>query len=361
MPTKLKDLYFSDVFIEALVRGTRDVFSEFDENKFTRLVYDEAWPERELKDKMRHVTRCLHATLPAFYPAALDILAKVGPLFTGFDAMVFPDYVECYGLDHWELSLPALALFTRLCSSEFAVRPFLQQDPVRGMAQMLAWAGDDNEHVRRLASEGCRPRLPWAMALPAFKKDPGLILPVLEKLKADKSEYVRRSVANNLNDISKDHPELVLDICERWYGRSPETDGIVKHACRGMLKAGNERALALFGFGESQDIGITGLSLNNERPAVGETVQFTFELHVNTGTACRVRLEYKVYYQKAAGRLSPKVFQIKEDTFEPGCYVISRKHSFEDRSIRRHYPGQHDLVIVVNGVEMAKVSLQLTP
>jgi 3-methyladenine DNA glycosylase AlkC len=308
---------------------------------------------------MRHVTQCLHETLPDDYATALEILKQVAPGFSGFDAMIFPDYVECYGLVHWDLSLPALALFTTLCSSEFAIRPFIAQDPERAMAKMLVWAKNENEHVRRLASEGCRPRLPWAAALPVFKEDPGLILPILEMLKEDEADYVRKSVANNLNDISKDHPELVLDICERWYGHSKRTDWIVKHACRTMLKAGNRRAMTLFGFGDPTHISVHNLRLGEEAICIGNDLPFTFELSVDRDQACLVRLEMGVTYVKARGKPSTKIFQIKEDRFDPGRHPIERKHSFRDLSTRKHYPGKHQISIIVNGVEKATVSFEL--
>jgi 3-methyladenine DNA glycosylase AlkC len=359
MPERLKDIFFANAFIEQLGQAIGQIYPNFDQKEFTRLVYDDAWTARELKAKMRHLTRCLRATLPEDYPQALAILVKVAPSFNGFDALVFPDYVECYGMDEWDLSMPALAVFTQQGSSEYAVRPFLLKDPQRALAYMYTWAEAENHHLRRLASEGCRPRLPWGMALPAFKKDPSLILPILEKLKADESDYVRKSVANNLNDISKDHPDLMLDICTRWYGVTNQTDWIVKHACRGLLKAGNERALRLFGFAGPMGLSIANLTLDKAALAIGETLGFTFELSVEAAAPQQVRLEYKVYFVKASGKFSPKVFQIWEGLFDPGSHLISRKHSFEDRTTRRHHPGPHQIAIVVNGVEMVTASFDL--
>lgn len=359
MSERLKDIFFANVFIEQLGQAIGQVYPEFDQQAFTCLVYDDTWTTRELKAKMRHLTRCLRATLPEDYPKALEMLIKVAPSFNGFDALVFPDYVECYGLDQWDLSMPALAVFTQQGSSEFAVRPFLLKDPQRAMTYLSTWAESENHHLRRLASEGCRPRLPWAIALPAFKKDPRLILPILEKLKADESDYVRKSVANNLNDISKDHPNLMLAICERWYGLTNHTDWIVKHACRGLLKAGNERALRLFGFAGPTGLSLASLTLDKAALAIGETLSFTFELRAEAATPQQVRLEYKVHFVKASGKTSPKVFQIREGLFDPGSYLISRKHSFEDRTTRRHHPGPHRIAIVVNGTEMAVASFDL--
>ena len=219
MAEKLKNIFFTKSFIEKLSKAIKVKFADFDGDKFFSYIFDDDWEKRELKDRMRHISRSLHKTLPAQYPKALDILLCIAPDFKGFDAMIFPDFVECYGMDHWDLSLPALGEFTKCCSSEFAIRPFLHQDPDTTMEQVHHWAEDEDYRVRRLASEGCRPRLPWAMALPKFKKDPGPIIPVLEKLKNDESESVRRSVANNLNDISKDNPDLALDLCASWYGQ----------------------------------------------------------------------------------------------------------------------------------------------
>jgi 3-methyladenine DNA glycosylase AlkC len=360
MPEKLKDLFFTTSSVGALADAIAQAYSAFDKGHFTALVFDSQWEDKELKQRMRHVTCCLHATLPQDYSEALEILREVAPSSQSFDAMVFPDYVECYGLEHWDLSLPALAFFTRFASSEFAIRPFLIEDSRRAMKHMYAWAGDENEHVRRLASEGCRPRLPWAMALPEFKEDPSLILPVLEILKTDESESVRRSVANNLNDISKDHPELVLDICERWYGHHGDTDRIVKHACRTLLKAGNRRAMQLFGFADPTHISVQNLSLDRQRLSIGDKLQFTFELTADTDEDCKVRLEYAVHYVKAKGNLSRKVFQLKEASFGPGSHTISKKHSFADQSTRKHYPGEHRIAIFVNGVEKASATVELT-
>jgi 3-methyladenine DNA glycosylase AlkC len=364
MPTRLKDIFFSRAFVEQLADAIQQVYAAFDREELFRLVFDDACGARELKAKMRHLSHCLHQTLPGHYRDALGILLEVAPAFSGFDAMVFPDYVECYGLDHWDLSLPALKTFTPLASSEFAIRPFLVRDPERALAYMRDWAGDENHHVRRLASEGCRPRLPWGIALPVFIENPAPILPILEQLKDDGSEYVRKSVANNLNVISKDHPELVLELCERWLGQSKNTDRIVKHACRTMLKAGDRRALALFGFGDPAHIHVDHLALDREALAIGDDLHFTFDLRLDAadacGEACKVRLELGVYYRKARGNLSRKVFQFGERTLEPGSHRISRKHSFADRSTRKHHPGEHRIAIIVNGVEKAEASFALS-
>jgi 3-methyladenine DNA glycosylase AlkC len=360
MPEKLKNVFFTASFVAELGEAVQRVWPDFDVSKLHNLVFDAQWEARELKERMRHITECLHQTLDKEYPEALEILTEVAPSFTGFDSMVFPDYVERYGLEHWDLSLPALAFFTTLCSSEYAIRPFLDQDPKSAMQFLNTWAEDENHHVRRLASEGCRPRLPWGTALPQFKKDPSPILPVLEKLKDDPSEYVRKSVANNLNDISKDNPEVVLDVCERWCGHTANTDWIVKHACRTLLKAGDGRAMLLFDFADPTHISVENLALDRETVPIGESLYFTFDLNVEAPTSSKVRLEYVVEYARPKGKTSRKVFQLKEGSFDPGTHPISRERSFADQSTRKHYPGQHSISIIVNGVDKAAISFELT-
>jgi len=277
----------------------------------------------------------------------------------GFESMSLPDYVEQYGLDNWDISLPAMAPFTKFSSSEFAIRPFLDMDPHKGMKYMMELAENEDYRIRRFSSEGCRSRLPWAMALPKFKKDPSLIIPVLEKLKNDDSEFVRRSVANNLNDISKDNPDMALDICKKWQGKSKETDWIIKHACRGMLKAGNKRALMLFGFGDPKNVDIEDLGFSEEVVKLGDKLQFTFNLINKEKKLTKIRLEYCVYYMKANGKLAGKIFQISEKSCKPGKLTYKRNQAFVNMSTRKHYPGKHEIAIIVNGEEKTRKAFQL--
>jgi len=348
MAERLKDIFFTRSSINTFADTIQRFYSDFNKKKFIDVMFDESFKAKEVKEKMRHTTQSLHETLPEFYTEALAILSKAAPAVKGFEALAFPDYVALYGMNDWELSLPALVHFTKYYTSELAIRPFLDKDPE---------TEDENPNVRRLASEGCRPRLPWAMALPKFKKDPSPILPVLEKLKNDDSENVRRSVSNNLNDISKDHPGVVLDICERWYGQSKETDKIVKHACRTMLKAGNKRALSIFGYSGLSSMRVNHLKSSKDIIHIGETLVFSFDLSIKEKS--KARLEYAVFFVKAKGQLSKKVFKITEKDYAPGTYSISKKHSFADMSTRKHYGGKHHISIIVNGAEMAKISFEL--
>lgn len=359
MPKKLKNLFFTEDSLNQMADAIKNVYPEFDKAKFLSLIYDETWKYLELKAKMWHTTKCLHQTLPESYVDALVILVKAAPDIKGFEAMTLPDFVEKYGMDHWEESLNALGQFTMYSSSEFAIRPFLDQNPELTMFYMKKWAESENKNVRRFASEGCRPRLPWAMILPKFIVDPKPILEVLEKLKDDSSEFVRKSVANNLNDISKDNPDLMMDVCVKWYGYSDNTNWIVKHACRTLLKKGNIRAMRLFGFGDPRKLEIINLKLSKSKIRIGESINFSFELDNKEKETCKVRMEYAIDFVKAREKTSRKIFQIIEKEYQPGKHKIKRKHSFADLSTRKHYSGTHKLSIIVNGETKAEALIEV--
>ncbi len=359
MAEKLKDKLLLPADVRRFADGLAGAHGGFPRDRYLDLVLDGRWEERELKQRLRHLAVCLGEVLPD-YAEALEILERSAAETGGFMGMVLSEYVLCFGLDDPARSLPALRSFTRYGSSEFAIRPFLERDPEATLAVMLEWTTDANEHVRRLASEGCRPRLPWAPALPAFKADPEPILPILEALRDDPSEYVRRSVANNLNDISKDHPERVLEIAEAWIGRSARTDRIVKHACRTLLKAGDPRAMRIFGFADPGRLDVEELTLSEAAVSIGGELRFAFALVNGEDATRKVRLEYRVDYVKARGKRSSKVFQIKEGDMAPGRHRVERKLSLKDLSTRKHHPGTHGLAIVVNGVPKAEASFDLS-
>jgi len=359
MPEKLKDTLIPADQVFKLAEAIQSVYPEFVAGEFTRLVLDSAWADRELKQKMRHITVCLKKYLPEDYPESIHILEQITPQFRGFVALSFSDFAECYGLDFWDISMNALARFTSSCSSEFAVRPFLDKDPQRAMEYFYRWAEDESQHIRRLASEGCRPRLPWGMGLRKFQKDPAPIIPILEKLKNDQEEYVRRSVANNLNDISKDHPSLVLDLFEKWKSQSKDVDRIIKHACRTLLKDGNKRALMLFGFANPDQLQVSNLSTDQASLKIGDHLRFSFTLTNNSAKTQIVRLEYRIHYVKSSGKTSPKIFQISEGKFPPGEHAISKKQAFTDYTTRTHFHGEHRIEIVVNGETKAGINFML--
>ncbi len=357
MAEPLKQLY-NQALVGELARELQRVYPAFDTAVFIRRVFNRDWPGFELKERMAHITRCLHAELPQDYPRALAILEQAVVHFDGFEYMFFPGFVERYGLDDFPRSVAALAHFTRHASSEFAVRPFIVRYGKRMMAQMLTWADADDRHLRRLASEGCRPRLPWAMALPEFKRDPAPVLPILEKLRDDESEYVRRSVANNLNDISKDHPQRVLDLAERWIGASARTDHLLKHALRGLLKQGDARALTLFGYTAPTHVSLSDFSL---QPSVemGEHLAFSFTLRSGVRPLGKLRVEYAIDFLRKNGRRNRKVFKLTEASYQARVKMLHKTHSFRPISTRDYYPGMQGLAILVNGEELAAREFQL--
>ncbi len=352
MAEPLKNLY-TKALIQNLCSEISARHKAFDSTAFSRDVFCKDWKNKELKQRMRHITLCLHQHLPANYKKAITILKPASKKFTGFEYMFFQDYVECFGLDDVETSLSALSHFTQYASSEFAIRAFIMQDQDNTMKQMSRWARSDNHHIRRLASEGCRPRLPWAIALPAFKSNPKPVFALLKTLMQDESEYVRRSVANNLNDISKDHPEQVLQWAENWLGKNTNTDWILKHACRTLLKQGNQHALSLFGYADAKHINIRQLQVQAE-VRLGEKLTFSFIPHTKRAKLGKCRIEFAIDFVKANGKHSRKVFKVSEGDYAEQDKPINKYFSFKKITTRRYYTGEHLLSIIINGVIKAE-------
>ena len=330
----------------------QSAYSPFQVDEFLKSVMDETWGSLELKARGRKICLNLGEFLPADYCTAIGVIDEVVAKCDGFFCIIFPDFVEVYGQDeiHWDISMKALERYTQYSSSEWAVRLFIIKDEGRMMEQMRSWSKHENEHVRRLASEGCRPQLPWAQSLPSFKKDPTPILPILEQLKTDPSQYVRNSVANNINDISKTHPDLIMKLAKEWHGKNEATDWIIKHGLRTLLKKGNRDALAVFGFSDAASVEVSGFALETPAITLGEDLSFSFEITAKEAT--KVRLEYGIDYVKSNGKRSRKIFQISEVSLkENQRKPYTKKHSFADASTRKHYPGTHTVTLIVNGAE----------
>lgn len=365
MAEPLKEMYNPEV-LKQFGNKVKSVYEPFQVDSFLNAIFDSTWEALSLKERMRKITMALGEHLPADYPGAIDVLMTLGNeaqqgLFVGF-----PDFIEVYGqeTEHWDLSIKALEYFTQGSSAEFAVRPFILSEPKRMMAQMRKWALSDNEHVRRLASEGCRPRLPWGQALTIFKENPKPVLEVLELLKRDPSLYVRKSVANNLNDISKDHPWLVLETAKAWKEQHAYTDWIIRHGCRGLLRMEHPEAYALFGYANlnENELLITDAVLEIEPNVVsiGESTTLSWGLTIAEQTEKRVRIEYAVDYVKANGKQSRKKFLLVDHHFAKS-ETIKRTRSLHwaDLSTRKHYPGEHRISLIVNGVCFAETSIDL--
>lgn len=357
MAVELRNIYNLSS-IGTLISEIKKEYRNFDDEKCHNLIFQVDWDQLALKERMRRITTSLHSTLPKDYIKALEILYKIAPNFTGLKGIIFPDYVELYGLEEWDESMKALAFFTPFSTSEFAVRPFLIKDLDRMLAQMLKWSLNPDEHIRRLASEGSRPRLPWGQSVPAIKSNPERTFTILNNLKEDNSLYVRKSVANHLNDISYTHPDLVIEIANKWYGQHKYTDWIIKHACRALLKKGNQAALHLFGYKDDQSIELKHLKLDKERISIGESIHFSFT--ITSKNEKPVRIEYAIDYVKAKGHRTRKVFMIntlKMNTNETRNF--SKTQSFKELTTRKHYKGTHTLSIIINGIVKASLDFEI--
>lgn len=366
MTEPLKNLYNEKLF-DILCRSCEEIIPGFNKDQFLQEIYDQQWDERELKERLRHITVSLKKQLPYDYPTIITLvinlvpaLKKNGAPVDTFEYAFIPDFVQLYGVNHLEESLEAMEQLTQFVTCEFAIRPFLIQYPERMKQQMLDWSEHEHPSVRRLTSEGFRPRLPWALGVPALKKDPSPILPVLENMKNDPSETVRRSVANNLNDISRDHPELVIEIAKRWIGHSEHTNKLVKYACRTLLKQGNQEILELFGYGSTFNVELSDFRIHTPEVNIGESLEFTFQLKNKSDSSTKIRLEYGVYFLKANGSHSKKVFKISEKEYDGNSSTrIERSQTFRPITTRVYHTGLHKLSVIVNGIESELLEFEL--
>jgi 3-methyladenine DNA glycosylase AlkC len=355
----LKNMYSPEKLAE-IGKWIKASYNAFDEKEFLQHFKTTEWKNAALKARVRLIAEALHHGLPKDYGKAIEILKPASlNLQWGYFGIFFPDYVECYGLQHWDISMKALQVFTQTSSGEFAIRPFIVQNPSKAFAQLEKWSKSKNHHHRRLSSEGCRPRLPWGLQLKTLIKDPTPIFRILENLKEDKELYVRKSVANNLNDISKDHPQVVLGIAKKWRDLDENTDWIIQHAMRTLLKKGNKDALKIFGHHNADQIEVSGLKLNKSKFSIGESATFTFNLNNADKKPREIRLEYQIHFAKQASKTSAKVFQFKKTKLAKGLHPFSKKHSFRDLSTRKHYAGKHALCILVNGEEKGRCIFHL--
>lgn len=353
---------FKDIYCPAFYNQFSDVLTkvlpEFDAVKFNQLIFNEHFVGYELKQRMHHTADVLHHFMPTDFSDAISVLKCIiaelraqGIKEQSIEFMFLPAYIEMYGLEDYDCAVDGFECVTQYTSCEFAVRPFIIRYPAKMLVQLQAWTQHESRHVRRLASEGSRPRLPWAMALPEFKHDPKPLLPILTALKCDDCEVVRRSVANNLNDIAKDNSDVVVQIATQWLGDNEHTDKLVKHACRTLLKQAQPEIMALFGF--LQDlIKLTEMAITTSVVKVGEKLTFNFTINNTSRMPQRLRLEYGLYYLKKNGTLVRKVFKITERVIAGNTQEqITRHQSFKIISTRVFHLGTHKLSIIINGQE----------
>ncbi len=367
--------------IRSLARHLVRAHPDFSEQEFVAFA-SAGLDQLELKERSAQITDGLVKFLPADSREATGVLldslhpeTRFGIAETaeasegvtdslgiaGWLVMPMADYVTRVGLDDVEFSLEALRQMTMRSSSEFAVRQFLVDHPEVTLHTFQQWISDPNEHVRRLVSEGCRPRLPWGMRLHQFIEDPSPVVQLLEQLKDDRSEYVRRSVANNLNDIAKDHPDLVTGLAKAWMvDASADRGRLIRHALRTLVKAGNSEALAVLGYGRPK-IEVAAFSVSTAEVVFGSPLEFDIELVSTSSKDQKLLIDYVVHHVKANGQTSPKVFKWKNLTLAAGeTLTASRKHPIRAITTRRYYPGTHRVELQINGEPFGGCDFELT-
>ena len=365
MPEPFKNL-FSEKAIRAMAHHLVRVTADFDGEGFIALAINDL-DNLELKQRSSQITKSLKQFLPEDFPRAVKILvSSLDPItnfsisemehgstpdgIRGWPVMAMADYVAWHGQNHLELSLDALREMTMRSSSELAIRHFIQNYETRVMEVLSTWVNDQNYHVRRLVSEGTRPRLPWAMQLPEFIKDPSSVLPLLERLKDDNEEYVRRSVANNLNDIAKDHPDVVADIAKKWMvDTTPERKKLIRHALRTLIKSGHPGALKALGYGPP-NVTVSHFDVLTKEVTLGNALEFELEIASNSTADQPLVIDYVIHHRRANGKTTPKVFKWKNITLKAGAKNFGiKRHAIRPITTRRYYAGQHRIEISING------------
>lgn len=369
---------FNEQFFYKFTKDLKLVINDFDTEEFISQIMDDEWEDMAYKQRITHITKNLKKFFPTDYKTAvdkiielLDYIKDTLPDFSKIDdnnfgllaleyGAILDNYIEQYGIDDYETSIKAIEKVTQLTTCEFVTHAFIAKYPDKMMKQMLAWSNHKHWGVRRLASEGCRPRLPWSISLPSLKKDPTPIIPILENLKNDPSKFVRLSVANNLNDIAKDNPEIVIDLAKSWKGESKEVDWVLKHGCRTLLKQGNPEIMKLFGLDSNKNIIIDNFQLTTPHIKIGNSIEFCFSLSNRSNEKTIIRLEYGIYYQKSNGTLSKKIYKISEKEYAKNSVTqITRKHSFRVITTRKFYLGLHQISIIINGNEGERLNFEL--
>jgi len=374
MPEPFKNL-FNVELIDGMAKHFKKHAASFDEDRFV-IAATENLDALELKARSDQITQAMHDYLPAdFEMAAEVILASLGtPLLDELRTLVVDDqglsgwvvtmpisyFVGLYGKQHFELSMKLFKELTKRGTSEFGIRLFLLAYPEKTVAILNTWIESDNYHVRRLISEGSRPRLPWGLALPVFKKSPLSVIKLLEQLKDDPEEYVRRSVANNLNDIAKDHPDLVADIAQQWsIGASAQRHKLIKHACRSLLKQGHPKTLQVMGYHPPQ-LKQVRLNVKNRIITLGSALEFSFSIVSDSEEEQALMIDYIIHHQKANGSTAPKVFKWRSlQLAAHQVFNASKARGMKKITTRQYYAGLHKLEIVVNGMSVAETDFQL--
>lgn len=323
----------------------------------------------ELKDRVVLIARALQLSLAGnSYSKQLKAFRELlkEQKLQGFELWPLSHYIQLYGLEEPTASLEFLKFMTPYFTAEFAVRPYLKKYPNETYQFLLECSEHTNEHVRRWSSEGTRPRLPWGEKLHEAEKNPAQGLKILENLSMDSSDYVRKSVANHLNDIGLHHAALLIKTLKNWKQQvlksknktiAENFEKLSKQALRNLIKKGNSEALELMGVSSKSKIKLESLK-SDKRVFIGDALSFSFTIHTDHGT--KVVLDYAIHYLKKNGQISRKVFKLKTFIFEGDkALLITKKHSFKLVTTRSYYPGNHGLEILVNGNKMEHLDFKL--
>jgi 3-methyladenine DNA glycosylase AlkC len=356
--------FFSAALVRRLAADIERAHADFDTKAFVRSA-TKGLDDLELLDRGRHIARALARHLPPEYPRAIEVLVEslgpehatdelVGVGMAPFFYLPHTIYVTEHGLDHFELSMKAQHELTRRFSAESSIRPFIAKYPDRTFTTLRTWTRDPNAHVRRLVSEGIRLRLPWAMRVPWLDANPDRILELLELLKDDPASLVRRSVANNLNDLGKVHPRLLMVTAQSWLkNATPERQALVEHALRSAIKRGNTDALRLLGYGKTPRVTVENAQFTPRRVTIGSSVSVRFTLNSKAREPQDLLVDLAVHFVKARGVTSRKVFKLKRLQLPPrGKADLSLKISLKVHTTRKPQPGKHAVDVVVNGTSL---------
>ncbi|MGL1892409.1 MAG: hypothetical protein OCD02_12345 [Spirochaetaceae bacterium] len=322
-------------------------YPELDQDSFCNKIIPNLDP-LGLFERLDLVTKELHNFLPSDFKTTLNIITK--SVTDGFLVCSLSNYISTYGIEYFDISMNALKEMTKVFSSEFAIRHFIIRYPDESIKLFKSWALDENEHVRRLVSEGLRPRLPWGIRLHQYVENPEPIIEFLNILRDDKELYVRRSVANNINDIAKDHPKVVIDTLKKW-DKTEHSDWVIRHSLRTLVKQGNLDALEILGYSKDPKVQISSTQFSKD-VILGGYLEFSFKLKSLAKKDQKLVIDYIVYHQKANGKKSPKVFKLKNLILKAGSdLVIKKRHGIKEISTRKYYTGEHSLEVKINGKE----------
>ena len=365
----LKDQLFNDEKVRKLAKQLRSADPRFPEKRFVKDA-QAAFPALALKERIQWLVDALTPILPANFLEAIDVLQRALPPpldpdredddFGEFIWVVPGEYVATHGCveQYLDTSLVFLREATMRFSSEGAVRPFLKSFPEQTVAFLRDCTEDPNYHVRRWASEGTRPYLPWAMrvVLPLPS-----IIDILDRLHGDSTRYVTRSVANNLNDISKLDASLVLSTVQRWkkegQQEEKELNWMTRHALRTLLKKDHAEALVLIGYATEPAFEVSKVEAS-EVVVVGEALLWRCRLKSRADQ--RLKIGLRLHFLKANGQYSSKVFVVKDVAAESGqVLTIEKQIPLRPMTTRVLYPGTHFIEIVVNGVGRTKRAFEL--